>query len=49
MNRLLLMRKRGQLDEVQATPEDVALLQEIRDLLQGQAPGATDTAGVSES
>ncbi len=48
MNRLMLMRKRGELEEVQATPEDVALLQEIRDLLKGQAPGATNTVGVSD-
>ena len=34
MNHLLSMRKRGEVPEVEATPEDVALLQEIRDLLR---------------
>lgn len=34
MNKLLLMRKRGEVPEVSATPEDIALLQEIRDLLR---------------
>ncbi len=33
MNALLARRKRGDETEVVATPEDVALLQEIRDLL----------------
>ncbi len=33
MNRLLARRRAGQVEEVEATPEDVALLQEIRDLL----------------
>lgn len=37
MNELLEMRKRGEVPEVVATPEDVALLQEIRDLLAAQA------------
>lgn len=48
MNKLMLMRRRGEVEEVQATPEDIALLQEIRDLLKGQAPGATDTVGVKD-
>jgi large conductance mechanosensitive channel len=33
MNALLERRKRGEEPEVEATPEDIALLQEIRDLL----------------
>ncbi len=33
VNALLARRKRGQEPDVQATPEDIALLQEIRDLL----------------
>jgi large conductance mechanosensitive channel len=33
MNKLLERRKRGEEPEVVATPEDIALLQEIRDLL----------------
>lgn len=45
MNKLLLMRRTGEVEEVTATPEDIALLQEIRDLLKGQAPGSTDTVG----
>ena len=36
MNALLELRKRGEVPEVKATPEDVALLQEIRDLLKAQ-------------
>jgi len=36
MNTLLELRKRGEIPEVSATPEDVALLQEIRDLLKAQ-------------
>lgn len=36
-NALLERRKRGEEPEVIATPEDVALLQEIRDILRGQA------------
>lgn len=34
VNKLMEMRKKGQVEEVEATPEDVALLQEIRDLLK---------------
>ena len=34
MNKIMEMRKRGQVEEVEATPEDIALLQEIRDLLK---------------
>ena len=34
MNKIMEMRKKGQVDEVEATPEDIALLQEIRDLLK---------------
>lgn len=33
LNALLERRKRGEVPEVTATPEDIALLQEIRDLL----------------
>lgn len=36
VNRLLEMRQRKQVAEVQATPEDIALLQEIRDLLKAR-------------
>ncbi|MCC6770834.1 MAG: large conductance mechanosensitive channel protein MscL [Gemmatimonadaceae bacterium] len=36
VNRLLEMRKRGEVAEVAATPEDIALLQEIRDLLKAR-------------
>ncbi|HEY3895388.1 MAG TPA: large conductance mechanosensitive channel protein MscL [Pseudonocardiaceae bacterium] len=36
-NTLLERRKRGEEPEVVATPEDVALLQEIRDILRSQA------------
>jgi large conductance mechanosensitive channel len=45
MTKLMEMRRTGQVEEVTATPEDIALLQEIRDLLKGQAPGGTDTVG----
>jgi large conductance mechanosensitive channel len=34
MNVILTRRKRGEEPEVEATPEDIALLQEIRDLLR---------------
>jgi large conductance mechanosensitive channel len=34
MNKLLKLRKSGAEPEVEATPEDIALLQEIRDLLK---------------
>lgn len=34
VQKLMLKRKRGEVEEVQATPEDIALLQEIRDLLR---------------
>lgn len=34
VQKLMLRRKRGEVEEVQATPEDIALLQEIRDLLR---------------
>ena len=34
VQKLLEMRKRGEVAEVSATPEDIALLQEIRDLLR---------------
>ena len=37
MNALLERRRRNEVPEVSATPEDVALLQEIRDLLRDQA------------
>lgn len=38
MTRLRLLRGRGELEEVKATPEDIALLQEIRDLLKTRGP-----------
>ena len=34
MNKILARRRRGEVPEVAATPEDIALLREIRDLLQ---------------
>ena len=34
MNVIMTRRKRGEEPEVEATPEDIALLQEIRDLLR---------------
>lgn len=37
MNALLERRKRDEEPEVVATPEDLALLQEIRDILRSQA------------
>jgi large conductance mechanosensitive channel len=37
VNALLERRKRGEEPEVVATPEDLALLQEIRDILRSQA------------
>jgi large conductance mechanosensitive channel len=37
MQKLLERRKRGEEPEVEATPEDIALLQEIRDLLRQRA------------
>ncbi len=40
MNKLLEMRKRKEIDEVQATSEDIALLQEIRDLLRERSTQA---------
>ncbi|HRC62655.1 MAG: large conductance mechanosensitive channel protein MscL [Dehalococcoidia bacterium] len=36
VNRLMEMRKRKEVAEVAATPEDIALLQEIRDLLKAR-------------
>jgi large conductance mechanosensitive channel len=36
MNKLLARRRRGEVPEVAATPEDIALLREIRDLLQSK-------------
>lgn len=33
------MRKRDEVEEAEATPEDIALLQEIRDLLKSGRPG----------
>lgn len=36
VTKLMEMRKRGEVQEAQATPEDVALLQEIRDLLRAR-------------
>lgn len=37
MNKLMERRKRGEVPEVTATPEDVALLQEIRDILRDRS------------
>ncbi len=37
VNALMERRKRGEVAEVAATPEDIALLQEIRDILRNQA------------
>ena len=37
MNKIMEMRKKGEVPEVEATPEDIALLQEIRDLLKTRA------------
>src|SRR5262249_24470200 len=37
VNALMERRKRGEEPEVRATPEDIALLQEIRDILRSQA------------
>jgi large conductance mechanosensitive channel len=39
VNALMERRKRGEEPEVVATPEDIALLQEIRDILRSQATG----------
>ena len=36
VNHLMARRKRGEVEEAQATPEDIALLQEIRDLLRAR-------------
>jgi large conductance mechanosensitive channel len=36
VRKLLEARKRGEVSEVAATPEDIALLQEIRDLLRNR-------------
>ncbi|MGE0228625.1 MAG: large conductance mechanosensitive channel protein MscL [Dehalococcoidia bacterium] len=36
VNRLMQMRQRKEVAEVAATPEDIALLQEIRDLLKAR-------------
>ena len=45
MNRYRELRARGDEDEPGAPPEDVMLLQEIRDLLRSQqGPPPTDTA-----
>ncbi|MEW1959866.1 large conductance mechanosensitive channel protein MscL [Kineococcus sp. NPDC059986] len=43
VNRLLAMRKRGQVAEPKAPTEDVLLLTEIRDLLARQTGGTTPT------
>jgi large conductance mechanosensitive channel len=43
VNRLLAMRKRGQVAEPKAPSEDVLLLTEIRDLLARQTGGTTPT------
>lgn len=44
VQKLMERRKRGEEPEAVATPEDIALLQEIRDLLAAQAAG-TGSAG----
>ena len=49
VNRLLEMRRAGQEHEVVATPEDVALLQEIRDLLRDGARPAGGASGTTGS
>jgi large conductance mechanosensitive channel len=36
MNKIIARRRRGEVPEVAATPEDIALLREIRDLLSRQ-------------
>ena len=36
VNKLMELRNRGEVPPVEATPEDIALLQEIRDLLAAQ-------------
>lgn len=36
VNTLMERRKRGEVEQVEATPEDIALLQEIRDLLRSR-------------
>jgi len=40
VNRLMEMRRRKEVPEVAATPEDIALLQEIRDLLKARGGAA---------
>jgi large conductance mechanosensitive channel len=44
MKKLQEMRARGQEPEPEAVPEDILLLQEIRDLLAGRGTTASDTA-----
>jgi large conductance mechanosensitive channel len=44
MKKIQEMRARGQEPEPEAVPEDVLLLQEIRDLLAGRGATASDTA-----
>jgi large conductance mechanosensitive channel len=44
MKKIQEMRARGQEPEPEAVPEDVLLLQEIRDLLAGRGTTASDTA-----
>jgi large conductance mechanosensitive channel len=40
VNRLMELRRRGEIEEAEAVPEDIALLAEIRDLLARQSgPG----------
>jgi large conductance mechanosensitive channel len=45
MNALLERRRRGEEPEVVATPQDIALLQEIRDLLREQNNATVDPHG----
>ncbi len=43
VNRLLALRKRGEIAEPKAPTEDILLLTEIRDLLAQQTGGTTPT------
>ena len=48
VNRLLAMRKRGEVAELKAPSEDILLLTEIRDLLARQTGGTTPTMGTRD-
>ena len=47
MNKLAERRARGVEPEPEAKPEDILLLEQIRDLLSAQQPPAPSTGGVS--